>query len=180
MMRILLTLILSVLLLFSQTDFVNGFVPLSIPFCSRMSTSSMNEKNNNNIDHELQHTKSPSIGTYGATIKPIRMMNPNANNNNSNMMTKNTMIFTSRRHFTWNGMIKTAMLGIVGSSISSIPFMKVAQAAPTVLTTTNGIKYAITKPADEKRTPLERDIVAVEYTGYLLDGSIFGTLLHNN
>lgn len=49
-----------------------------------------------------------------------------------------------------------------------------ANAAPEILVTPSGIKYAILKRADEKRSPFDKDIVAVEYTGYLSDGTIFG------
>ncbi|EEC43324.1 predicted protein, partial [Phaeodactylum tricornutum CCAP 1055/1] len=39
--------------------------------------------------------------------------------------------------------------------------------------TQGGIKYAILKPSKEKGVPLKGDIVAIEYTGYLIDGTIF-------
>lgn len=50
---------------------------------------------------------------------------------------------------------------------------KPAKAAPEILTTPNGIKYATLTPAKEKNRPRDRDIVAIEYTGYLTDGTIF-------
>jgi hypothetical protein len=49
-----------------------------------------------------------------------------------------------------------------------------AMAAPEIFSTKNGIKYATLKPGKDKGSPLERDIVAIEYTGYLTDGTIFG------
>jgi len=49
-----------------------------------------------------------------------------------------------------------------------------ALAAPEIFTLSNGIKYATLKPAKEKKRPVEGDLVAIEYTGYLTDGSIFG------
>eukprot|EP00527_Entomoneis_sp_CCMP2396_P000251 CAMPEP_0198140532 /NCGR_PEP_ID=MMETSP1443-20131203/3675_1 /TAXON_ID=186043 /ORGANISM="Entomoneis sp., Strain CCMP2396" /LENGTH=176 /DNA_ID=CAMNT_0043802981 /DNA_START=68 /DNA_END=598 /DNA_ORIENTATION=+ len=49
-----------------------------------------------------------------------------------------------------------------------------AQAAPQIFTTNDGkIKYATIKDAREKPTSQAGDIVAVEYTGYLTDGTIF-------
>ncbi|GKY95068.1 hypothetical protein MPSEU_000471000 [Mayamaea pseudoterrestris] len=48
-----------------------------------------------------------------------------------------------------------------------------ALAAPQILTTPHGIKYATTKEPTSKTVPQDRDIVAIEYTGYLTDGSIF-------
>ena len=49
-----------------------------------------------------------------------------------------------------------------------------AFAAPEILTTTDGkIKYAVLKSAKEKGSPIKGDIVAIEYTGYLIDGTIF-------
>lgn len=49
-----------------------------------------------------------------------------------------------------------------------------AFAAPEIFTTQSGIKYATLKPATGKGNPIDKDIVAVEYTAYLMDGSIFG------
>ena len=47
-------------------------------------------------------------------------------------------------------------------------------AAPEIVTTSSGIKYATIKPAVSKGRPLDGDIAAIEYTGYLTDGTIFG------
>jgi FKBP-type peptidyl-prolyl cis-trans isomerase len=49
-----------------------------------------------------------------------------------------------------------------------------ALAAPEIFTTSNGIKYATINPGKAKGSPLDKDIVAIEYTGYLTDGTIFG------
>lgn len=59
---------------------------------------------------------------------------------------------------------------MVGSSfLSNSP----ANAAPEILNTENGVKYAILKKATEKGFPQKGDIVAIEYTGYLANGQIF-------
>ena len=47
-------------------------------------------------------------------------------------------------------------------------------ASPEVFNTPNGIKYATIKPATARGSPQDKDIVAIEYTGYLTDGTIFG------
>jgi hypothetical protein len=52
---------------------------------------------------------------------------------------------------------------------------RVSVAAPEIITTENGIKYAVLKEPTSKGRPRDKDIVAIEYTGYLTDGSIFGT-----
>lgn len=48
-----------------------------------------------------------------------------------------------------------------------------AKAAPEILKTSSGIKYAILKSGVNSGSPQKGDIVAIEYTGYLTDGSIF-------
>jgi FKBP-type peptidyl-prolyl cis-trans isomerase len=49
-------------------------------------------------------------------------------------------------------------------------------ATPQILSTSGlGIKYAVTKDVPEgsaKRRPQRGDIVAIEYTGYLSDGTV--------
>jgi len=56
---------------------------------------------------------------------------------------------------------------------STIPVAANA-AAPEILKTKGGVKYAITKEAPAKAVrPLQGDIVAVDYTGYLSNGQIF-------
>jgi FKBP-type peptidyl-prolyl cis-trans isomerase len=65
---------------------------------------------------------------------------------------------------------------LIASGSSYIGLVLPANAAsPEVFATPNGIKYATIKPATGKGSPLDKDIVAIEYTGYLTDGTIFGT-----
>ena len=94
----------------------------------------------------------------------------------ANTATKNNGF--DRRGF----MAKTASAAAIaittGGSILSTKAQP-ANAAPQILSTNSGIKYAVIKPADEKRTPLDRDVVAIEYTGYLTDGTIFGTYIRH-
>lgn len=49
-----------------------------------------------------------------------------------------------------------------------------AMAAPEIFNTPKGAKYAVLQGAKEKAKPADGDIVAIEYTGYLSDGTIFG------
>lgn len=66
--------------------------------------------------------------------------------------------------------VAAASLAVVtGSGVN----MRAAFAVPEILMTQGGIKYAILKPSKEKGVPLKGDIVAIEYTGYLIDGTIF-------
>jgi FKBP-type peptidyl-prolyl cis-trans isomerase len=74
-----------------------------------------------------------------------------------------------RAFFTNTGATVAAAIGsIVASPQSSL-------AGPEIITTTSGIKYAVTKaPSDKKPVaPLKGDIVAIDYTGYLVNGQIF-------
>lgn len=51
-----------------------------------------------------------------------------------------------------------------------------AVATPEIFNTPAGVKYAVTKePKDPKRAvyPAQGDIVAIDYTGYLVNGQIF-------
>jgi len=64
-----------------------------------------------------------------------------------------------------------AVAAAIGTS-NSAP----ANAAPQIFNTPEGVKYAILKePKDPKKAvvPQSGDIVAIEYTGYLADGTIF-------
>uniref|UniRef100_A0A7R9VSF3 peptidylprolyl isomerase n=1 Tax=Pseudictyota dubia TaxID=2749911 RepID=A0A7R9VSF3_9STRA len=71
----------------------------------------------------------------------------------------------SRRAF-----LTTAASSAFGIAAAAAP----ALAAPEIITTPAGVKYAITKPAPSGSTrPLKGDIVAIEYTGYLTSGQIF-------
>lgn len=46
-------------------------------------------------------------------------------------------------------------------------------ATPQIFETPNGIKYAVLVPPKDKAPPQQGDIVAIEYTGYLTDGTVF-------
>lgn len=60
----------------------------------------------------------------------------------------------------------------VSSSVSSLAFPQIANAAPEIVKTASGVKYAITKAASNGIAPLKGDIVAIEYTGYLSNGQV--------
>uniref|UniRef100_A0A7S3PW23 peptidylprolyl isomerase n=1 Tax=Chaetoceros debilis TaxID=122233 RepID=A0A7S3PW23_9STRA len=49
----------------------------------------------------------------------------------------------------------------------------IANAGPEILKLDSGIKYAITKPSEKGKIPLQGDLVLIEYTGYLTNGQIF-------
>jgi nitrous oxide reductase len=77
----------------------------------------------------------------------------------------------SRRSFLANvGTTAAGAAGIVGSASLVMPSPVLA--APTILNTENGVKYAITKEATSKTTPQPGDIVAIEFTGYLSNGQV--------
>lgn len=57
--------------------------------------------------------------------------------------------------------------------VGTAGFAQGAAAAPQIFTTKNGIKYAVLQEGKGKSSPLKGDIVAIEYTGYLTDGTIF-------
>mmetsp|Transcript_15325 Transcript_15325/g.18653 ORF Transcript_15325/g.18653 Transcript_15325/m.18653 type:complete len:184 (-) Transcript_15325:210-761(-) len=60
-----------------------------------------------------------------------------------------------------------------GFATATVPLIESANAAPEILKTASGIKYAVTKETDKKNFPQSGDIVAIEYTGYLSNGQIF-------
>jgi len=62
-----------------------------------------------------------------------------------------------------------AAMGVISIGGLSMP----AVAAPEIFTLKSGIKYAITKPSEKGQYPEAGDIVAIEYTGYLVNGQIF-------
>mmetsp|Transcript_15269 Transcript_15269/g.21592 ORF Transcript_15269/g.21592 Transcript_15269/m.21592 type:complete len:192 (-) Transcript_15269:2893-3468(-) len=77
----------------------------------------------------------------------------------------------TRRTFFSNAAASAAAVVAASSAVPSI-----ANAAPEIYNTPAGVKYAILKqPKDPKKAPYpqKNDIVAVEYTGYLVDGKIF-------
>jgi FKBP-type peptidyl-prolyl cis-trans isomerase len=69
-----------------------------------------------------------------------------------------------------------ALVGVGSSTIlpSAAPLPAQA-AAPQILETPNGIKYAVLIPPKNKSAPppVKGDLVAIEYTGYLTDGTVF-------
>jgi len=70
--------------------------------------------------------------------------------------------------------IGTASVGTIASSFVSTSSPDAALAAPEILNTSSGVKYAVTKKPNENGAyPQSGDIVAIEYTGYLTNGQIF-------
>jgi FKBP-type peptidyl-prolyl cis-trans isomerase 2 len=63
---------------------------------------------------------------------------------------------------------------IVSGNFAITPKLAIAVSSPEIFTTPNGIKFATIKKATSKGSPIDKDIVAIEYTGYLTDGTIFG------
>jgi FKBP-type peptidyl-prolyl cis-trans isomerase len=77
----------------------------------------------------------------------------------------------SRRAFVSSVSASTAAFAAIVTSGSSP-----AAATPQIYNTPEGVKYAILKePKDPKKAiaPMQNDIVAIDYTGYLADGTIF-------
>lgn len=80
----------------------------------------------------------------------------------------------SRRAF-----LSTSFATVVGGTsiaeLASHPQPAHAVTAKEIITTTSGIKYAITKEPANKNPAFPRngDIVAIDYTGYLTNGQIF-------
>ena len=78
--------------------------------------------------------------------------------------------------------VKTATIATTGvAAVGSSPFVfsgpLPANAAPEIVKTASGIKYAITKPANGV-VPQKGDIVAIEYTGYLSNGQVSEKNMH--
>mmetsp|Transcript_33770 Transcript_33770/g.71990 ORF Transcript_33770/g.71990 Transcript_33770/m.71990 type:complete len:200 (-) Transcript_33770:333-932(-) len=77
------------------------------------------------------------------------------------------------------GFLSSSFATIVGgASIAGLvaqPQQSNAVTAKEIITTPSGIKYAVTKEAGKGKAvaPLSGDIVAVDYTGYLVNGQIF-------
>ena len=84
--------------------------------------------------------------------------------------TSSTSPHESRRAFVSKSSAFVATAGIGTSLVGT----KSATAAPEIFTLPCGIKYATLKPPKDKKKPQTGDIVAIEYTGYLTDGTIFG------
>ncbi len=73
-----------------------------------------------------------------------------------------------RRSFI-NKITSVTAAGVAGGLIQGSP--EAAFAAPEILRTENGIRYAITKSADGQ-FPQQGDFVVIEYTGYLTSGQV--------
>jgi len=71
--------------------------------------------------------------------------------------------------------IATVVGGTLIAGIVSHPQPSYAATAKEIITTTSGIKYAITKEPANKNpaAPVNGYIVAIDYTGYLANGQIF-------
>lgn len=83
---------------------------------------------------------------------------------------KSDGITSSRRTFFQK--IATGGISVVGASILGVS--QPTLAAPEIFNTPSGIKYAILKePKNKGSYPLNGDIVAIEYTGYLTNGNIW-------
>ena len=80
---------------------------------------------------------------------------------------------TSRRAFFG----KTAVIAgvAVAGSSGMLGLSQPALAAPEIFNTPSGIKYAVLKQPEKNKGlyPQNGDIVAIEYTGYLTDGTIW-------
>jgi FKBP-type peptidyl-prolyl cis-trans isomerase len=68
-----------------------------------------------------------------------------------------------------------ALVGVGSSTmLPSTGPLPVQAAAPQIFDTANGIKYAVLiPPKDKSAPPAKGDLVAIEYTGYLTDGTVF-------
>jgi hypothetical protein len=78
---------------------------------------------------------------------------------------------SSRRVFFSHSTNGAATIMIGTTAISYRPLS--VQAAPEIYSTPNGVKYAILKSGKGKKSVIDGDLVAIEYTGYLTDGRIF-------
>merc|ERR1712157_125132 len=84
----------------------------------------------------------------------------------------NHKLDTNRRTFITTSILTTwaQIPNIVNADSSSTTTKK---SSPTIYTTTNGVKYAIINKSKKDNKPLKGDFVAIEYTGYLINGKIF-------
>lgn len=62
----------------------------------------------------------------------------------------------------------TVGAGVIGATSAFVASTPAIAAAPKIYTLESGIKYAITKEATTNTSPYTGDIVAIEYTGYVL------------
>jgi len=74
----------------------------------------------------------------------------------------------SRRNF-----LTTLTTGASAAAAAVVVAPSIASAGPEILKLDSGIKYAITKPSESGKIPLQGDFVVIEYTGYLTSGQIF-------
>eukprot|EP00558_Chaetoceros_sp_UNC1202_P011717 CAMPEP_0197247600 /NCGR_PEP_ID=MMETSP1429-20130617/29677_1 /TAXON_ID=49237 /ORGANISM="Chaetoceros sp., Strain UNC1202" /LENGTH=182 /DNA_ID=CAMNT_0042708545 /DNA_START=68 /DNA_END=616 /DNA_ORIENTATION=+ len=92
-----------------------------------------------------------------------------------------TLVFcmaTSANAFSINSDRRTFMNKITSATTAAVGIASTAAVAPAlagpeILNTENGVKYAVTKPSEKGAYPQAGDIVAIEYTGYLVNGQIF-------
>jgi len=75
-------------------------------------------------------------------------------------LTTNGLSFSTNRRSFLNQGLKSAFVAAAAPQIANA-----ADAKPQILTTDNGVKYAITKAASGAKRPAPGDIVAIEYTG---------------
>ena len=122
--------------------------------------------------------------TSSATAFTLSMQSNHYSNNNKNTVlpttttattTTTTKLSSSTRRDVLVKSLATTVGVVVSTVAATTALPQSVSAAPIILSTNNGIKYAVLKPAQEQRTPFDKDIVAIEYTGYLSDGTIFGT-----
>lgn len=80
---------------------------------------------------------------------------------------------TRRAFFSRTASTVSSAALLTAGTVASLSRPSLALAAPEIFTTPNGVKYAVLQKAKQKGTPQKGDIVAIEYTGYLSDGTIF-------
>ena len=73
---------------------------------------------------------------------------------------------TRRNFFT------TLTTGASAAAAAAVIAPTIANAGPEILKLDSGIKYAITKPSEKGKIPLQGDLVLIEYTGYLTNGQV--------
>ena len=81
---------------------------------------------------------------------------------------------STRRNFFSKVVSTTTLIVSTSGLIEVVSPDQALAASPEMFKTPNGIKYATLKKPTGKGSPIDKDIVAIEYTGYLTDGTIFG------
>lgn len=79
----------------------------------------------------------------------------------------------SRREIFTRSAASFITLGVGVGGYTTTPAPAFAATPTKVYTLDSGIKYAITKEASSSTIPMQGDIVAIDYTGYLTSGQIF-------